>query len=165
MTRTKKLVSLTLIISLLLLGFVCFSTVTAAYAETSEIENPDLNVNIEEEAVPYGLFTNLTLSIDGGNGQVWATAKNKFTLFSSSIPVVVEIYSSDTYQDSYTNMKLESRNYINNLKMGQTVTATASTNGQQKYWKGRMYFNIDNKGWDEEVTSTWLCDANGYPVL
>lgn len=164
MTRTK-LVSMTLILILILFSIICFGSISSAYAETVVVENSEIKVNGDEEAVPYGLFTNLTLSIDGGNGQVWATAKNKFTMFSSSIPVVVEIYSSDTYQESYTNMTLESRNYINNLKMGQTVTATASTNGQQKYWKGRMYFNIDNKGWDEEVTSTWLCDANGFPVL
>ena len=164
MTRTK-LVSMTLILILIFFSIICFGSITSAYAETVVVESSEIKANGDEEAAPYGLFTNLTLSIDGGNGQVWATAKNKFTMFSSSIPVVVEIYSSDTYQESYTNMTLESRNYINNLKMGQTVTATASTNGQQKYWKGRMYFNIDNKGWDEEVTSTWLCDANGYPVL
>lgn len=164
MIRTKSLLAIALVV-ILLVAALTSGGILFAYAENVETDVPKFETTENTEATPYGLFTNLTLSIDGGNGQVWATAKNKFTLFSASIPVVVEIYSSDTYQESYKDMTLESRNYINNLKMGQTVTATASTNGQQKYWKGRMYFNIDNKGWEEEVTSTWLCDANGFPVL
>ena len=164
MTRTKILLTF-IIISILLATALMGGSIIFAYAETVEADIPEYEPIENNEVTPYGLFTNLTLSIDGGDGKVWATAKNKFTLFSASIPVVVEIYSSDTYQESYTNMTLESRNYINNLKMGQTVTATASTNGQQKYWKGRMYFNIDNKGWDEDVTTTWLCDPNGFPIL
>jgi len=161
--QIKKLVALIFVVSLMLVSFAEITTV--AYAETVEAEISEVEISADEIVVPFSLVTKLELTIDGGNGQVWAIAHNKISIFASSVPVIVEIYSSDTYQDSYTNMTLESRNYINHLKSGKSITATASTNGQQKYWKGRMYFNIDNKGWSEEVTSTWLCDANGYPVL
>ena len=46
---------------------------------------------------------------------MWATAKNKFTLFPSVVTVRVELYISDTYQDNYTNMTLVASNYINDL--------------------------------------------------
>lgn len=160
---TKKLFAFTFILILLVASLT--GTAIVASAETVEEQIPEFGAEVEDVAVPLSLITKLELTIDGGNGQVWAIAHNKISIFASSVPVVVEIYSSDSYQESYKDMTLESREYINHLKSGQSITATASTNGQQKYWKGRMYFNIDNKGWSEEVTSTWLCDAKGYPVL
>lgn len=48
---------------------------------------------------PYGLATSLSLSINSGNGKVWATVKNDLTVFSSTVIVIVQLYSSDSYAE------------------------------------------------------------------
>lgn len=87
--------------------------------------------------------------------------KNDFTLFPATVIVIVELYSSDTYYESYTQMTLTSRNTIDDLNMGNTIKAEASTGGVQKYWQARMRYKIDNKAWEERVTDSLLYDANG----
>lgn len=166
MIRIRKFLTVFVALAFLLLSALSILFNNAfAKADVNEEENEVIIENdYSEEVTPYGLFTSLTLTIDGGDGSVWSTAKNSFTLFPASVAVVVEIYSSNTYQDSYKNMTLENRQYINDLDMGKSITASASTNGTQRYWKGRMYYKVDSKDWQEKVTSTWLCDANGIVV-
>lgn len=162
MTRVKKFVTLVLALALAaLFGIVCHSTKNmSAKAATVEQTAVPTALN-EEEATPYGLITNLTFALDGGNGEVWVTAKNSFTLFPAAVNVIVELYYSYDYQDSYTNMTLAGKNSISDLNMGSSIEARASTDGQQRYWKGRMYYKIDNKDWQEKVTDTVLYDGNG----
>ena len=57
------------------------------------------NVNIEAR----GILTSLTLSTGGGNGSVWASVKNNFTLFPSVIIVYLELYSSYEYTEAITS--------------------------------------------------------------
>lgn len=113
------------------------------------------------EPTTRGIYTALSLSINGADGKVWATVKNDFTLFPATVIVIVELYSSDTYYESYTQMTLTSRNTIDDLNMGNTIKAEASTGGVQKYWQARMRYKIDNKAWEERVTDSLLFDANG----
>lgn len=166
MSRVKKIFVFSILFVLLCITLLS-STLTVSFAKADENEENSAAIidNNDNAVTPYGLFTSLTLTIDGSNGYVWATAENTFTLFPASVAVVVEIYSSDTYQDSHSNMVLENKQYINDLDMGKKITAKASTNGIQRYWKGRMYYKIDNKDWQEKVTKTWLCDADGIIVL
>lgn len=113
------------------------------------------------EATPMGIYTYLSLSINGGDGKVWATAKNDVTLFPAKVMVVVELYSSETYSPSYLTMTLEAVRSIDDLNMGKTLTVEASTGGFQKYWQARMCYKIDGGGWKSEVTGCILCDAEG----
>lgn len=114
--------------------------------------------------VERGLYTSLSLSINCGDGKVWATAKNDFTLFPSTVYVYVELYSSDTYIEDYGNMRLNARTSIPDLNMGNSITATYYTYGRQQYWVARMHYKIDNKAWEEKVTNPILVDGDGNLV-
>ena len=150
----KSFIAICLLLSLLF--GLTFATVPAK-ADTGNYSG--------EEVQPRGIYTSLSLTIDGGNGEVWATAKNAFTMFPSSVYVIVQLYSSETYQDSYLNMKLEAQNVTKDLDMGKTITAAASTNGTKRYWKARAYYKVDKKDWKEKLSDTWLFDGDGIVVL
>lgn len=126
----------------------------AAQDELSYYENV-------EEADTRGIYTSLSLSMDGGSGCVWATAKNDLTIFPSTVRVTVELYCSDVYYASYENMTLAASNSISDLNMGESITVNCSTGGKQKYWQGRMVYKIDNKAPESKVTMIMIFDANG----
>lgn len=126
----------------------------AAQDELSYYENV-------EEADTRGIYTSLSLSMDGGSGCVWATAKNDLTIFPSTVRVTVELYCSDVYYASYENMTLAASNSISDLNMGESITVNCSTGGKQKYWQGRMVYKIDNKAPESKVTMVMIFDANG----
>lgn len=126
----------------------------AAQDELSYYENV-------EEAETRGIYTSLSLSMDGGSGRVWATAKNDLTIFPSTVKVTVELYCSDVYYASYEKMTLVAQNSIEDLNMGESITVNYSTGGKQKYWQGRMVYKIDNKFPETKVTQTMIFDANG----
>ena len=108
-----------------------------------------------------GIYTALSLSINGGNGNIWATVKNDITIFPSTVWVIVELYTSDTYQESHINMELVCRNSTTDLNMGEIIRAEASTGGVQKYWQGRMRYKVDSGAWKEGTTGTLLYSADG----
>lgn len=114
-----------------------------------------------EEAETRGIYTSLSLSMDGGSGRVWATAKNDVTIFPSTVKVTVELYCSDVYYASYEKMTLAAQNSIDDLNMGESITVNCSTGGKQKYWQGRMVYKIDNKFSETKVTQTMIFDADG----
>lgn len=154
MKISKKFIVSFLAVTLL----VCASGFTTVYAKAKTVDS-------NEEVEPRGIYTTLELNIYGNEGQVWATVKNKFTLFPSTVYVIVQLYSSDTYQESYQNMTLASQNSILDLDQGHTLTTSASTNGEQKYWQARAYYKIDRKDWQEKTTETWLIGGDGIVVL
>lgn len=167
MTRIKKCISIVLLCLLLVLAtsFVLCDGFTFAKAQTSEEDSSVITIeNYDGQAMPYGAFTSLELKIKGENGFIITTAKNSFTLFPANVKVLLELYSSDTYQESYTNMKLVNSAYIDDLNIGKSITVKSPTNGVQKYWKGRMYYKIDSKDWQEKVTKTLLYNADGVIV-
>ena len=114
-----------------------------------------------EASETRGLVTNLSLSINGGNGIVWAKVKNNFTLFPSVIVVYLELYSSYEYTEDYTEMTCVKRVMIADLNQGETLETSAPTNGEQKYWCARMRFKFDQREWEERTTGTYLCDSDG----
>lgn len=159
---------LMLVIIVIVAALMCGSMVPAANADAEEVgsvQETEIPEAGEEVAEPYGLFTALALSIDGNDGYVWAKATNKITIFPSTVRVIVELYSSMTYQESYLDMEQEGRKYVHDLDMGQSVTLKVPTNGIQRYWKARMLFKVDNDDWDTRVTSTWLLDENGIIII
>ncbi len=135
-----------------------------AYAQESTNEQDSLNSQSEteaDEATPYGLYVVLSISIDCGDGKVWTTVKNDFTLFPATVNVVVELYSSTTYTDNYQNMTLESVNSTSDLNMGKTIRTEASTGGTEKYWLGRMRYKKDKGAWKTKDTGVYRIGANG----
>ncbi len=163
----KKKVFSFVLVALMIVSFSIFglnTTTKEANAQTDEsmineeIEIPDENISTR------GLFTSLSLSIKGGNSKITVTVKNDFTLFPSTVYVIVELYCSLEYQEKHEDMKLVSINSTMDLNMGDTIIAEASTGGVQQYWQGRMRYKIDTKAWDERNTGTVKYSATGDPL-
>ena len=145
--------------------FIFACGITLAYTQNGIVANAaqdELSYyeNVEE-AETRGIYTSLSLSMDGGSGRVWATAKNDLTIFPSTVKVTVELYCSDVYYASYEKMTLAAQNSIDDLNMGESITVNCSTGGKQKYWQGRMVYKIDNKAPESKVTLIMIFDANG----
>ena len=118
-----------------------------------------------ETVEPNGLYTSITLFIScEGDGKVSAGAKNTFTLFPSVVRVYVELYYSNEYERDFSKMTLAAREYIEDLDMGKTLTATASTDGEMRYWKPRTLFKKDNNEWNDKSLDAILVDGNGNQV-
>lgn len=142
--------------------FIFACGITLAYngivANAAQDEMSNENV---EGVETRGIFTSLSLSMDGGNGRVVVTAKNDLTIFPSTVRVIVELYCSDVAQKNYADMTLVAQKSIDDLNMGESISAECSTGGKAKYWQGRMSYRIDNKFWEEKTTGTMKIDADG----
>lgn len=144
--------------------FIFACGITLAYAQNGIVANAaqdEISYENVEGVETRGIYTSLSLSMDGGSGRVWATAKNDLTIFPSTVKVTVELYCSDVYYASYEKMTLAAQNSIDDLNMGESITVNCSTGGKQKYWQGRMVYKIDNKFPETKVTQTMIFDANG----
>ncbi len=114
-----------------------------------------------KEVTPCGLYTDLQFSINGENGRVKATVKNKFTLLPSTVTVTVELYRSSDYEESIADMTMVASNKVYDLDQGKTVSASASTEGKAGYWKARASYRIDSKTPQEKISETVYFNANG----
>lgn len=159
----KLLIAFIIFISLLVNSSIFHSY--KVYADSAITTDKNTLIDEDYTASTYGVFTSLSLAIDGNNGEVWAIAKNKITIFPATVRVIIELYSSDTYQNSHQSMTLVAKNNINDLDMGHTIEARTSTNGKQKYWKARMCYKVDNDDWTVIVTDTILLDKNGVLII
>ena len=83
-----------------LLAFACLATscatVTPENAKAETVTTPNT-----QESILRGIYTSIRLDIYGGGGKVWVTANNHLTILPSTVWVIVELYSSETYQSSY----------------------------------------------------------------
>ena len=127
--------------------------------------NSKISVAVAESAMPLGIYANLSISIGGGDGEVWAEAKNNFTLFPSVIFVYVELYSSMTYQEQYTSMTLEKQVSVDDLDQGQSLRAAVPTGGEEKYWCARLAYKFDDREWVSKTTPVLLFDADGNRIV
>ncbi len=164
MLKAKKMILpilFALSVSSSALAFCLPKTSITASANEANKSVPESNTADDGQVSPRGLYTSLSFSIDGGSGKMWVTAKNEFTLFPSTVRVIVQLYSSDTREEDYKKMTLVSSNSIVDLDMGKTIKTEASTNGKEKFWLGRMYYKIDTKSWEERIVGPMRCNANG----
>lgn len=144
--------------------FIFACGITLAYAQNGIVANAaqdDMSNENFEGVETRGIYTSLSFAMNGGNGRIWATAKNEVTIFPSTVKVTVELYCSDVYYASYEKMTLAAQNSIDDLNMGESITVNCSTGGKQKYWQGRMVYKIDNKAPESKVTLIMIFDANG----
>ena len=156
--KSKVIFLTSIIILLTLILFSAYFAPVVAHAETTIESEGTENDNAR------GIYTKLSLSINAKDGIVTATVKNDFTIGNSKIPVVVELYSSYTFQEYTSNMNLESRNTTTDLNIFKTISTSSSTNGEQKYWCALMRYKHDSDDWIEKVTSIILLDGNGNVV-
>lgn len=158
-----------LIIAVIMICFSCFGSALKVSAldmqeDTTVIENVESQeIDFQSEAEPR-LLTRLSLTLGALNGEVYARVKNEFTLGFAVVQVYAQLYSSYTYQSSYTSMTLESQAYIADLNIYETLRTASPINGEQKYWMARAYYKIDNGDWKERVTGVYLIDANGNNI-
>lgn len=129
--------------------------------KSNEETSTGSGAGIDGSVSTKGMYTSMALLIDGGDGKIWATAKNDLTIFPSTVMVIVELYTSHVYQDLYTNMELVARNTTADLNMGETLVVEASTGGEQKYWHGCIKYKVDDKPWKELSSGTLSFSANG----
>lgn len=131
-------------------------------AEPSERSN--VSVAAEEAVETRGWVTSIVVYIEGENGIIRAWAKNTFTLFPAVIRLDVELYSSDTYETTYTQMDLERRASTPDLDQGHILEVSAPTNGEQKYWRARVHYSMDNGDWVSKETDTFLYSPEGEVI-
>lgn len=161
MTKTKKFLCVVLLLTVAVITFGFSNSLLRNTNLTANAATESVVLVEEGEKQPRGLATNLSVTIGGGNGEVWAKVKNNFTLFPSKIRVYVELYSSETYAESYTSMKLEKSNYIDDLNIGKSLMVSVPTGGGQRYWQARMRYKFDNKDWVSKTTPSYLYDGQG----
>ncbi|MCH5164044.1 MAG: hypothetical protein J1F36_03420 [Clostridiales bacterium] len=162
-TKTKlQVFTLGLAIMLSLLTLCAFGVNQVAAEELAESEIETVSAYQE---MPLGIYTSLSLNINGDGQQVWATVKNDVSIFISTVKVYVYLYSSPIYQESYRDMTMESSNYIADLDMGKTLTTYAPINGVKRYWQARIYYKVDSNDWKEKVTSVVLVDVDGTGTI
>lgn len=159
-TQKRLFPILVSVIAVILFAIILVATFTTSRSYAEALDSAHENESARN-ATTRGIYTSLSISINGGNGKVWTTVKNDVTIFPSTVIVIVELYSSETYQESYQNMTLEQKVQTGDLNLGKTITAKASTGGVQKYWLGRTRYKVDNGAWKEMKTGVCIYDANG----
>lgn len=146
----------------LICSVVCLSQNYKVYADAaSESIIEAAEEGDATEVTPYALAASLSLSINGGDGKVWATVKNDYTVFPGTIGVIVQLYSSDYYAESYKEMTLVSANATVDLDMGKTISVEVSTGGVEKFWLARMRYQIDKSSWNSRQTVACRISADG----
>ena len=156
MKQVKKLIGIFLLGMIFSLSLVpCLGM----SAETSE--KSDIPLAAEETIGPKSWGVNIMIYIEGENGVIRAWAKNIFTLFPAVVRLDVELYSSDTYESTYTQMDLEKRASTPDLDQGHTLEVSAPTNGEQKYWRARVHYSRDGGDWISKETDTYLYSPEG----
>ncbi|MDE6075794.1 MAG: hypothetical protein K2G26_05090, partial [Clostridia bacterium] len=144
---------------LLSVALICLNA-NGVYAAPQDYATEINETELEEEASTYEL-ANLTLSINGGDGKVWATVRNDLAWFAPKVVVIVLLYSSDTYCESYLDMRMESSNEIGDLNMGKTIMTEAPTGGVEKYWIARMRYKINSGDWKSKDTGVCRIGPSG----
>lgn len=153
MTKTKKIFAIVLASITLMLAVTMAMFGTKVFANSKDGENSDGAI--------ARLFTNLSFNLYGENGYISATAKNEFTLFTSVVYVNVQLFTSDTYQSSFETMTMVGTNVTEDLDMGKSISVTYPTNGQQKYWIGRIIYRENGGVHQIRVTECALFSAEG----
>lgn len=158
----KKAIKMCAVLVGVVLFLLMFGSATMlAKADTnSELVQVD-ETEAVEEVNTKGIYTSLSISLNGGDSKVWTTVRNDFTLFPSTVFVIVQLYSSYTYCEDYRDMTLVTATSTTDLNMGESIVAEASTGGEQKYWLGRMRYKVDNKDWEERTVGVGLYSAEG----
>lgn len=168
MKKSKKLLPLVItVISILICCCTVFCGSMVTNKEEVQVKNAtERTLSLSEEDIdPQGLMVKLSLNISTENGKVIATAKNTFTLFPATVWVYIELYYSETYQESYTTMQLVASHSTRDLNMGESIVVSSPTFGRTLYWQARMRYKVDSNDWASKTTSTFLFDSDGNEII
>ena len=58
-------------------------------------------------------------------------------------------------------MTLEAANYIADLNIHKSLYCRNYINGVKRYWRAKVTYKFDNKGWREQESDTMLIEADG----
>lgn len=100
-------------------------------------------VKVDDTAEPQ-MLTKISVGTRADGEYVYAVAKNTFTLFISTVPVHIYLYSSYTATFDINEMTLEAEAYTKDLDVNKEITCKAA-NTEQKYWVAHCVFKTDNK--------------------
>lgn len=153
--RTKCKRAMLILLSILFLWAAFGFSRSAATAEAAAVQPQ------EEPAETQGLYVVLRLALTSDGDVIYSTVTNTFTLFPSTVYVIVELYYSEEYYESYSDMTLAARNTIADLDQGESISASASTGGKQLWWQARMRYKKDNDTWKEMYTNSYEYAADG----
>lgn len=167
MTKTKKALLAVLCTAFaLMLTFLCVELPrnVAHAAEAEELAEIEIPLEMEtknSEVEPTGLITKISIALRSENGNIIAVAKNEFTLFPATISLHVFLYTSTELEENYKNMTEVAHNYIYDLDQFHSLEAGYPINGEQRFWRGRVHFKMDDSDWQELLSDIVLYDANG----
>lgn len=122
-----------------------------------------ISLEPEAQAEPRA-FTTLDLSLDGGNGEVRTTVKNTFTLFPSTVEVVLHLYSSPIMTETVEEMTYMSGIITPDLDIGKSITTSASTGGETLYWVAHVSYRSNGGEWKTLRTACTKFNGNGERV-
>lgn len=162
MTQTQK----RLTVMFLLLSITIFAGLSAFIATNSATAHAD-TVGEEDEPMPLGLYTKITIGMDAiyNGNTVFAEARNDFTFGFAQVYVIVKLYSYPTLRESCDMMNFENQNSIIDLNMYQSIRVEAQINGVARYWKARVEYRLDKKDWKYQETETTYVTAEGSVLL
>ena len=127
---------------------MCFAFSACGGKNTDKIVSPD-------QSASHSIMTKLDLSVTFDGDTAIATVKNSFTLFPAKARVFVYLYYSENHTDDYTEMLEVAQNFVEDLDMGKTLTASYDTKGRGGYFLARMRYKIDSRKWEERVTGVY----------
>ena len=134
------------LVTALILSSLCAATLsvnTAFACPNGESNTPAASTAGNDTSSPY-MLTKMSLSIRADSEFVYAVAKNTFTLFISTVPVTVYLYSSPTSTDDITKMTLEAEAHTNDLNVYKEITCKAA-HPEQKYWVAHCVYKTDSQ--------------------
>jgi len=112
------------------------------------------------------LFTQLELVLGFSNGKIYTQVTNNFTLFPSTVPVQINLYSSLTKTTDVNKMTLEGYSHSNDLNMGESLIVYSSTHNEDRYWVGYViYYNSGTQEIYQTAPSFYYADGTYNPAL
>lgn len=143
-----------LLATALLLGIGVTPTVGTVLAAPASTPSAEICAAKKDDTAEPQMLTTVSVKTRADSEYVYAVAKNTFTLFISTVPVDIYLYSSVTYTDDISQMTLEATAHTGDLDVNKEITCKA-LHTEQKYWVAHCVFKTDSK------TKT----ATSYPVL
>lgn len=133
------------LLATLLLTSICAVPLAAnaVYAAPNANEDkPATEISANDEASPY-LLTKIAVGTRADSEYVYAYAKNTFTLFISTVPVHIYLYSSPNATFDINEMTLEAEASTKDLDVYKEITCKAR-NTEQRYWVAHCVYTSDN---------------------
>ena len=134
-----------LIAGILILGACITPAVGTVFAApANEVPPEEITTEREEDTASPYLLTTLSVKTRADSEYVYAVAKNTFTLFISTVPVHIYLYSSANATFDINEMTLEAEAYTKDLDVYKEITCKAR-HTEQKYWVAHCVYTSDKQ--------------------